>query len=321
MTDLLEVKDLRKVYQKKGQGKQETIALAGVNFSLHRGEILGVIGESGCGKSTLSRILVGLEKATAGEVLTDGEMQQDLLKKDALAFRRKVQMVFQNPYDVFDGRHRLEEILRHPLKLHNIGGSKEERDSLVQKALTQAGLVPWQDFKNRYPHELSGGQLQRLAILRAVLLNPELLLADEPVTMLDVSLRAGILEMLRTMQQELNMGILFISHDIATVATISHRIMVMYLGHLVEIGRKEELIQGACHPYTQALLFNSNTLREGHLGQAIYLKGEASAKDYQGRGCPLAPRCPRASQECFTELPEEQKVSPSHSYRCFHPFC
>ncbi len=256
---LLEVNHLVKYFY---GGRQKVIkAVDGVSFQLRPGESLGLIGESGCGKSTLARLLLGLEQADKGEILLEGKSNQELLRQDRLAYYRRVQTVFQNPYDVFDRRLTIGDILLRPLQLHGLVKSKVEGLARAMEALEQAGLLPAEDFIRRYPYELSGGQLQRIAILRAMLLSPRLLIADEPVTNLDVSVRAEVINMLLDLKAASHMALIFISHDLATTAYISDRLMVMQAGHIVEAGSTEEILAGPQDPYTRLLLDNCQGLK------------------------------------------------------------
>lgn len=254
MSRILEVRNVHKFYD-KGK-KTATHAVKGVSFSLDEGEILGLIGESGCGKSTLAKLLLQLERADSGELLLDGEDLAKRLRRNRLAFYRDIQMVFQNPFEVFDSRYRIGEVLMRPLQLHRLAKSKSEAKQRVLDILNEAGLRPAEDFARRFPHELSGGQLQRIAILRAMLLEPRVLIADEPVTMLDVSVRADILNLLLDLRDKHKMAILFISHDLATTAYLADRLMVMKEGIIVEEGPTEKLLYKPQNAYTEALLAN-----------------------------------------------------------------
>jgi len=264
MSELITIKDLEKHYTIKKPGivdgkkvsKQTVKAVDGVSFSLEEGETIGIIGESGCGKTTLGRVLVNLEQATGGSVTYNGKTAKELLKEDRLGFHRMCQMVFQNPFDTFDSRQRIQSILTDPLKLHGIGSNDEERLEICKKALEDGGLSPAQQYLNRFPHELSGGQLQRISIIRAMLLKPKFLVADEPVSMLDVSIRGEIIKMLQDLTQKEKTTLIFISHDIATTRYISDRIIVMYYGKIVETGKTDEVLSKPQHDYTK-LLINS----------------------------------------------------------------
>ena len=262
MTNLIEVKDLKKHYTVKKAGiedgkkvkKQTVKAVDGVSFTMNAGETIGIIGESGCGKTTLGRVLINLEQATSGTVLYEGKTAKELLKKDRLGFHRMCQMVFQNPFDTFDSRQRISAILTDPLKLHKIGNSDEERLEIIKKALEDGGMTPASLYLNRFPHELSGGQLQRISIIRAMLLKPRFLIADEPVSMLDVSVRGEIIKMLQDLTQKEKTTLIFISHDIATTRYISDRIIVMYYGEIVETGETEKVLKDPQHDYTKLLI-------------------------------------------------------------------
>ena len=268
-------------------------AVDGVSFAIAPGEIAGVIGESGCGKSTLGRLLVRLEKCTAGGIYLDGTDMEALYRGDRLAFRRQTQMVFQNPFDTFDPRHSIGKILTDTMKLHHIGGSEAERRELAVQELASAGLLPAESFLDRFPYELSGGQLQRISILRSMLLGPKVMVADEPVSMLDVSIRADIINLLYETTRRENTAMVFISHDITTTRYISDTIAVMYLGRIVELGQADEVVTNPQHPYTQALISNCGSIDPREKRQAIHLPGEPPTPVDIPAGCPFRPRCPR----------------------------
>lgn len=250
---LIEVEGLKKFYKNRGTGglfkkKKMVQAVGGVSFEIRKGEIFGVIGESGCGKSTMGRTLVNLEAPTAGDVRINGESARAILQKDPKAFHQMVQMVFQNPFDTFLPTETIEQIMLRPLEINGLGGSEEERRQRIVQLLEDGGLSPAEDFLGRYPHELSGGQLQRISILRAMSVNPLFLVVDEPVSMLDVSVRADIINMLLDLTKKYQTSILFISHDIAVIRYVASRTAVMYLGRIVEMGDTDALIQHPCTP-------------------------------------------------------------------------
>lgn len=300
----------------RGGEKKFIKAVDGVNLSMQRGEILGVIGESGCGKSTLGRMLTRLEEPTRGDVLIDGVSTGRLVKEDPKQFRRTVQIVFQNPFDTFTPRDTIQKILLRPLKHHKIGADDEERQKIMLDALEAGGLVPAEDIVKRYPHELSGGQLQRISIIRAMFLKPSFIIADEPVSMLDVSVRADIINMLVELAKGKDAAVVFISHDIALTRYISDHIAVMYLGRVVEYGASDEVIQNPQHPYTQALISNCASIDPLEERSIIPIGGEPPTPINPGPGCYFAPRCPRASQACLQFYPERVEVSHGHYADC-----
>lgn len=278
--------------QKKGG---DLLAVNRVDLALRPGECLGIVGESGCGKSTLARMLTGVEQPTEGTVLFDGKDISARLKQDPLTFRRECQMVFQNPFELFDPLYTVGGILTSALKIHRIGQSRREREQHCLQVLEQMGVTPAADFLDRRPGQLSGGQLQRIAIARSMLLSPRCLVADEAVSMLDVSVRAEIVNLLMELVEQRQASLLFISHDIAITRYISHRIFVMYQGEFVESGPAEQLIAFPAHPYTQMLIDScKGTGFSGKTVPEICLPAE---------GCPFAPRCPEAGKQCREEKP------------------
>ena len=309
----------KKVQKKDGKvsRKQHIKAVDGVSFKLKRGETLGVIGESGCGKSTLGRLLIRLEDPSGGDIKLFGESSARMLKKEPLKFRKNCQMIFQNPFDTFDPRYTLKKILMSPLKLHKIGGSEEEQMKIVLDILEQSGLRPAKDYIDRHPHELSGGQLQRISILRSMLLNPTFMVADEPVSMLDVSIRADIINMLENLVKVKNTAMVFISHDIATTRYISDKVAVMYLGRVVEMGPTDEVLHNPQHPYTKVLISNCASLDPMEKREVIEIQGEPPTPIDNGPGCYFAPRCYCACERFFKEYPETVDLGGNHSAACF----
>lgn len=291
-------------------------AVDNISLNIEKGEILGVIGESGCGKSTLGRILSRLEEPTNGDVLIGNISTSKLIKEDSKAFRRLVQIVFQNPYDSFTPRDRIKDILLRPLEIHSIGEDKNARLEIVKKSLESGGLKPVEDIMERYPHELSGGQLQRISILRAMLLEPKFLITDEPVSMLDVSVRTDIINMLLKLSKENNTSIVFISHDISLTRYISNKIAVMYLGKVVEYGTADQIINNPKHPYTQVLISNCGSINPDEIIEKIAITGEPPTPLDPGPGCYFAPRCFKATEKCFKEYPRQYDVEDNHFVAC-----
>ena len=308
----------KKVVKKDGRkSRKQTIkAVDGVSLHISRGEILGVIGESGCGKSTLGRLLIALEPPSGGKILLDGQDQQDLIRQDNLAFRRRCQIIFQNPYDTFDPRYRIENVFQTTMKLHKIGRDAAERRRMAVDILEKGGLRPGEDFLSRFPHELSGGQLQRIAILNSMILNPSFLVCDEPISMLDVSIRADILNMISRLKTEYDTAMVFISHDIITTRYISDRIAVMYLGRIVETGETDEVLYNPRHPYTQVLISNCGSIDKFGQEGRIVIKGEPPTPINTGPGCYFAPRCRHATERCMREYPAEADLGGGHTAAC-----
>lgn len=322
---ILEVKNLKKFYKAKTNshffGKKENLeAVGGIDLSVYKGEIIGIIGESGCGKSTLGKLLVNLEPPTDGEILFRGTPVQTMLQKHPAEFRKTVQMVFQNPFDTFLQTETIEKIMIRPLQLYASDLSHDEQLQKVIAILEEGGLRPAQDFLPRYPHELSGGQLQRISILRSMLLNPAFLVVDEPVSMLDVSVRADVINMILDLKEKYQTSIIFISHDISVVRYVADRIAVMYLGRIVEEGSTEELLSNPKHPYTKTLISNCMTIDLDPPVKRIKIKGEIPSPINPGPGCYFCKRCYAAKCICQETYPDKTQITDNHFAYC-HLLC
>jgi peptide/nickel transport system ATP-binding protein len=292
-------------------------AVDGVSFTLARGEMLALVGESGCGKTTTAQSILGMVAPASGTVRLNGTDIAGLPERQMRPLRRQLQMIYQDPYESLDPRFRVETTVGEPLLVHGIGASQAERRELIVAALERAGLSPAEAFLARYPHELSGGQRQRVAIAASLVLGPDLLLADEPVSMLDVSVRAGVLTLLDRLRRDGQMGILMITHDLSTAAHFADRIAVMYLGRIVELGPARQVVRHPQHPYTKALL-SVVPARDPRVRSAPQLlTGETPNPVDVPTGCRFHPRCPVAVERCSAEDPALRVVSSaSHEVAC-----
>ena len=304
MTELLAVQDLVMHYPIRGglllRQVASVRALDGVSFAVRPGETLGLVGESGCGKSTLARTVVGINRATSGQVRFAGENVASFTRQARHAFRRDVQMIFQDPYGSLNPRITIGNIVRRPLAVHGIG-SAADRTLAVRELLDRVGLGAW--ALDRYPHEFSGGQRQRIAIARAIAIRPRVVIADEPVSALDVSVQAQILNLMKDLGQELGMTYLFIAHNLAVVQHMSDRIAVMYLGRIVELAAKEDLFRETLHPYTQALMAANPVPGAGRRRSRSVLRGDVPSPIRPPSGCHFHPRCPDAKDVCKVVSP------------------
>jgi len=316
---ILRVKNLKKYFQVGGGflgGDGLTIrAVDDVSFYVRPGETFGLVGESGCGKTTLGQTIIRLYDPTGGQVIFDGTDISRLAPRQMRPYRRDIQMIFQDPSASLDPRMTVGSVISEPLNVFGIG-SKSERRERVQELLRVVGLNAY--FANRYPHEFSGGQRQRIGIARALALNPKLVICDEPVSALDVSIQAQVLNLLKSLQDQFSLTYLFIAHNLAVVAHISDRVGVMYLGKLVEIGEAREITERPRHPYTQALISAVPIPDPQRERGRIILQGDVPSPARPPSGCRFNPRCPIARPNCSVDEPELRLVSPDHWVACHY---
>jgi len=320
---VVRVRDLKKYFDLK-QGLLQSLrgeaiqvhAVDGISFDLHQGEILGLVGESGCGKTTTGRLIARLEDPTEGHIDFQGVDIAGLQGGDLFVFRRNLQMIFQDPYESLNPRYTVFRTVAEPLIIHRIGSTTEQRAELVIQALEDAGLRPGQDFIERFPHELSGGQRQRVSIARAIVLHPKIIIADEPVSMLDVSIRAGVMNLMLDLRDKYQNPYVFITHDIAVARYMSDRISVMYLGRIVETGSTEAIIAHPTHPYTRALLAAVPVPDPAHVYTEVPIKGELPSPIDLPSGCRFRTRCLFAKEICSTTAPPLVEVEPGHLAEC-----
>lgn len=318
-TPLVSVRDLKVYFESRGGmfARRQTVrAVDGVSFDIGRGEILSLVGESGSGKTTTGKAILRLVPQTAGEVRFDGAP----VRTDNRAlhdFRRRAQMIYQDPYQSLNPRQYIIDIVAEPLEVNHLIHTEEEREQKVREALERAGLLPPADYYYRYPYELSGGQRQRVAIASSLVLRPEFIVADEPVSMLDASIRTGIIKLMLKMRDEQGIAYLFITHDLSLAWLISDRIAIMYLGRIMELGTAEQIIRDARHPYARALLEIMPVPGVQRQGARHVLSGDIPSAAEEIRGCKFASRCPQAQERCRREEPVLREIDAGHTVACF----
>lgn len=310
-TPIIQVNNLKK-YFKTSRGMLH--AVDDVSFTINRGETLGVVGESGCGKSTLGRVVLGLAEATSGQVMFNGEDITHAGRNRRFALRREMQIIFQDPFSSLNPRMCVSEIIAEPLKVNHLCANKKELEDRVEQLMETVGLAQRLSFS--YPHELDGGRRQRIGIARALALNPQFIVCDEPVSALDVSIQAQILNLLQDQQEAMGLTYMFITHDLSVVKHISNKIMVMYLGQVEEMCRSEELFSHRLHPYTKGLLSAIPIPSVDVKRERVLLKGELSSPIDPKPSCRFAVRCPYAEECCFTQQPALEEVCPEHFVAC-----
>ncbi len=318
---LVQVRELKKYFPiRQGLIIEREIgavkAVDGITFDIRRGETLGLVGESGCGKTTAGRTILGLYPPTAGEVIISGISLEGATKEQMKILRRKAAMIFQDPYASLNPRWTVGAIIGEPLRVHNLAATPKERDERVNELMLKVGLSP--RLINRFPHEFSGGQRQRIGVARALASNPEFIVCDEPISALDVSIQAQVVNLLEDLQDEFGLTYLFIAHDLSMVRHICDRVAVMYLGVVVELAERNELYENPLHPYTQALL-SAVPIPDpvtGRKRKRIILPGDVPSPINPPSGCRFHPRCPIAKEHCSQLIPEWREITPDHWVAC-----
>ncbi|MBQ8955180.1 MAG: dipeptide ABC transporter ATP-binding protein [Clostridia bacterium] len=314
MSDIiLELQDLKTYFPVKGSRTQFVKAVDGVSFQVKKGETVGLVGESGCGKSTIGRTIMRFNQPTGGRIIFDGD---DITTADMKPYRQRMQMVFQDPYSSLDPRMSVGDIVGEPLDIHDPKMNRKERYNRILEQMKLVGLNSEQ--LSRFPHEFSGGQRQRISIARAMVIKPEFMVLDEPVSALDVSIQAQIINMLMDLQQQIGMAYLFIAHDLAVVRHISKTVVVMYLGHIMEINTAEDLYEHPLHPYTQALLsaIPVPDPKTSRARRRQILQGDVPSPINPPSGCVFSTRCPYATEACRTQTPRIEDLGGGHKVSC-----
>ena len=317
-TPMLEVRHLVKRFPIGNALKQKHVhAINDISFTVQRGQVVSLVGESGSGKSTTARLIIRLIEPTSGEIFLDGvDILKSEPKKASLEYRRRVQMIFQDPFGSLSPNHSIGYQLSRPLIIHKRAQGKKEVQEKVYELLETAGLNPPHEMAEKFPFELSGGQRQRVSMARALAVEPELILADEPISMLDVSIRMGVLNLMQRLKDEKNIGFLYITHDLASARYIGDRTMVMYTGHIVESGESRELMENPRHPYSQLLLAAVPNPHAGLTTRTVQARGEVPSLIDLPLGCPFAPRCANVMDVCKQSMPGRSTISKGHWVRC-----
>lgn len=301
-----------------GSAPEPVRAVDGVSLEINEGSIVGIAGESGCGKTTLGKLILKLQEPTDGELSFDGQPYSEMTADDERAFRRRVQMIFQDPYESLNPRFTVRDTISEPLKIHDIGDSSDERRRRIVESLQDTGLTPAEKYLDRFPRELSGGEQQRVAIARALVVDPEFILADEPVSMLDVSIRVGILNLMKELREKYNLTYVLVSHDLSLIRYMCDYTAIMYLGQIVEYGGTEDIITDPHHPYSRALLDAVPVPDPASGRERVRITGRLPSPQNPPSGCSFHPRCPHARQICPCKEPDEFDTDSNDGYAtCF----
>jgi len=320
---LIEVKDLKKhftishnLFRKSSKKSNILKAVDGISFKIVRGNSLGLAGESGCGKTTTGKMLLKLYESTGGQYFFDHKNVANFRDKTEIKkFRKKAQLMFQNPFEAINPRFTIKRALMEPLIIYH-KGNRKEKEELIEYILSKVNLLPTKYYLDKYPHQLSGGQLQRVVLARALIVDPVFLVADEPVSMLDVSIRAGVLNLMRKISEEMKLTTVYISHDLSLIRYMCHEIAIMYLGKIVEIGQTDEVIENPRHPYTQALIAAVPILDPEVKNEEIKIKNYVPSPIDLPSGCIFQDRCPIATDICFKAEPKLRKINKNHLLAC-----